>query len=75
MKYQIDGFCESVIVTCTELSAFRLIKNAMLESLQYDIDDECAEERIREIAQELLNEVLQADSIDDLRLTADIYEV
>lgn len=62
-------------VECTERSAFRLIKNAMLDALQYDIDDESAEARIREIAKEILDEVLQADCIDDLRKSADIWEI
>ena len=75
MKYQIEGFCPSMTVECTERSAFRLIKNAMLDALQYDIDDESAEARIREIAKEILDEVLQADCIDDLRKSADIWEI
>ena len=75
MKYQIEGFCPSMTVECTERSAFRLIKNAMIEALERDINDKNSCTRIRHIAKELLVEVLQSDTIDDLRKDADIWEI
>lgn len=75
MKYQIEGFCPSMTVECTKRSAFRLIKNAMIEALERDINDKKSCTRIRHIAKELLVEVLQADTIDDLRKDADIWEI
>lgn len=75
MKYQIEGFCPSMTVECTKLSAFRLIKNAMVDALERDINDKNAGTRIRQIAKEILVEVLQSDTIDDLRKSADIWEI
>ena len=73
MKYQITGFCPDMIVECDEVTAFEVLKNAIVEALQKDLDNDSQEERIVEIAGELLEDVLQADSIADLQQFFDIY--
>ena len=73
MKYQVTGFCPDMIVECDEDSAFEVLKNAIAEVLQKDLNDDSQEERIVEIAGELLEDVLQADSIADLQQFFDIY--
>ena len=75
MKYQITGFCPDMIVECDEDTAFELLKNAIVEALQKDLDDDSQEARIVEIAGEILEDVLQADSIADLQQFFDIYPV
>ena len=73
MKYQVTGFCPDMIVECDEDTAFEVLKNAIVEVLQKDLNDDSQEERIVEIAGELLEDVLQADSIADLQQFFDIY--
>ena len=75
MKYQITGFCPDMIVECDEDSAFELLKNAIVVALHKDLDDDTHEVRIIEIAGEILEDVLQADSIADLQQFFDIYLV
>ena len=75
MKYQITGFCPDMIVECDEDTAFEVLKNAIVEALQKDLDDDSQEVRIVEIAGEILEDVLQADSIADLQQFFDIYPV
>ena len=75
MKYRVTGFCPDMIVECDEDTAFELLKNAIVESLHKDLDDDTQEVRIVEIAGEILEDVLQADSIADLQQFFDIYLV
>ena len=75
MKYRVTGFCPDMIVECDEDTAFELLKNAIIESLHKDLDDDTQEVRIVEIAGEILEDVLQADSIADLQQFFDIYLV
>ena len=75
MKYQVTGFCPDMIVECNEDTAFEVLKNAIVEVLQKDLNDDSQELRIVEIAGELLEDVLQADSIADLQQFFDIYLV
>ena len=75
MKYQITGFCPDMTVECDEDTAFKVSKNAIVEALQKDLDDDSQEVRIVEIAGEILEDVLQADSIADLQQFFDIYLV
>ena len=73
MKYQITGFCPDMTIECNEDTAYPLIKNALIDALQKDLDDDSQEERIVEIAGEILEDVLQADCLADLQQFFDIY--
>ena len=76
MKYQVTGFCPDMTVECNEdHTAFEVLKNAIVQALQKDLDNDSQEERIVEIAGEILEDVLQADSIADLQQFFDIYPV